>query len=57
MSNEETLTALEGELDRLTRAKMSETRGALQYHEALKLVARENPYLDRRRTDLFRGRE
>lgn len=50
---ESALKAVEAELDLKTRAKMAGSN--LQYHEALKLVARENPDLDRRRARLTRG--
>lgn len=45
----------EEQLDTLAKAKMSENSG-LQYHEALKLVASENPELNRRYTRLVRAR-
>jgi phage I-like protein len=47
------LTKLEASIDSKTRAKMKDNQG-MQYHEALKLVASENPELDRRRTQLIR---
>jgi phage I-like protein len=47
------LAKVEGQIDAKAREKISANTG-LQYHEALKLVASENPDLDRRRTQLIR---
>ena len=49
------LEKVEGVIHSKTAAKVKESGGALQYHEALKLVASENPELDRRRTALIRS--
>jgi phage I-like protein len=49
------LEKVEGVVHAKTAAKVKESGGALQYHEALKLVASENPELDRRRTALIRS--
>lgn len=50
---ESTLEDIQDELDIKTRAKMAGTN--LQYHEALKLVALENPHLDKQRARLQGG--
>lgn len=47
------LQQVEGQIDSKVREKMAADKG-LQYHHALKLVASENPDLDRRRTQLIR---
>ena len=47
------LQQAEKQLDTLVRAKMSE---GLEYHQALKLVASENPELNRKYTRLVRQR-
>ena len=49
------LTKLDAAIDQKTREKMKANQG-MQYHEALKLVASENPELDKRRTHLIRSK-
>jgi len=50
------LDQLESVLCAMTAEKVRASGGALQYHEALKLVARENPHLDVARSRAFVGR-
>ena len=50
---ESALEGIDAELDFKTRAKMAGTN--LEYHAALKLVALENPHLDKQRADLQNG--
>ena len=53
LGRESALQGVEAELDRRARAKM--VGSDIQYHEALKLVARENPDMDRQRARIFSG--
>jgi hypothetical protein len=41
----------------MTREKVSGSGGKLQFHEALKLIAREHPEIDRRRTELYHRKQ
>lgn len=50
------LAKLEGIIHTKTTDKVAASGGKLQYHEALKLVASENPELDKRRTALQRAK-
>jgi phage I-like protein len=41
----------------MTKEKVSGSGGKLQFHEAMKLIAREHPEIDRRRTELYRRKQ
>lgn len=49
------LQQFEAALVAMVKEKAAASGGKLQFYEALKLVAKENPEIDRRRTDLYRA--